>query len=928
MNRIAVNNEKSDSSWFASGLGLITRSTLRFPRLTLVLAAMLAVAALGITAARLGLRTSRLDLLDPHSRYNQRWIKYLDEFGHADDAIVAIQGDTRQAVEETADEIAAELQADTRLFQDVLHKVDLRRLRAKGLYYLTVEQLNWLDRRLAEFAPVLQGDWSRLQAPRRLTDLANQLSDSARRAAAELEMAECSRTLLGYLRGQPDAEAHFGDLRQPTSQLKSLKTHYLTSEDGRFGWILVRPAISGESFDRGAEAIERLRDIVARTNAARPHVEIGLTGLPVLEYDEMVASQRGSLQAALLSLAGVAILFVVGLGSLRHPLLSIATLIIALAWTLGYITLAVGHLNILSMAFGVILIGLGIDFGVHYVARYLELRPKVDTVSDALVQTARGVGPGVIAGGVTTALAFFTAGLTRFTGVAELGLIAGGGVLLCVAATILLLPPLILLLDRHRDVALLPRPLNVGRGVHLILKAPYTVLLASLLVAGAIGVGSVWIKYDHNLLNLQSPQLESVRWERRLLEETDHSAWFAVSICNSRQELFRRKKQFESMADSVQDVEEIASLTPAEVSGKQPLVARIHLRLSALPERPPVLPVDSTERLGSVLAHVESAAAKLSHQADSLGVLTEIRDRIRNLPAQEAYKRVAAFQQDSAAALLAGFSRLRAASETDLPSEADLPAALRRRFSSPQGRYLLKVYSRANIWNMDALERFVQDVRRVDPDATGQPLQTYEASRQMVQSYFHAALYSLIAVCMVLMLDFGKLGHVLLALAPLALGMLLMFGLLGWLGVALNPANMIVLPLILGIGVDDGVHVVHDFRRQRGRFRLSGSTATAIVMTSLTTMVGFGSLMTADHLGLQSLGRVITIGVACCLLASLVALPALLRILSGSAESDPPPEPKTASRRTHRTRPCLVSASEPAGWASVPESTKETQIGG
>ena len=196
----------------------------------------------------------------------------------------------------------------------------------------------------------------------------------------------------------------------------------------------------------------------------------------------------------------------------------------------------------------------------------------------------------------------------------------------------------------------------------------------------------------------------------------------------------------------------------------------------------------------------------------------------------------------------------------------------------------MKVYARSNIWDMDELQQFVADVKSVDPRATGKPLQTYYASRQMQHSYLQAALYALVAVSIVLVLDFARLRLVWLALLPTALGSLQLCGLLGMLDIPLNPANMIVLPLILGIGIDDGVHVVHDFRRQFGGYRISRSTATAVLITTLTTNVGFGSLMLAQHEGLRSLGRVLTLGVTCCLVNSVVVLPAALKLLRPTSD--------------------------------------------
>jgi predicted RND superfamily exporter protein len=243
-----------------------------------------------------------------------------------------------------------------------------------------------------------------------------------------------------------------------------------------------------------------------------------------------------------------------------------------------------------------------------------------------------------------------------------------------------------------------------------------------------------------------------------------------------------------------------------------------------------------------------------------------------------------------AGGLVSSLHTLRAIANPEPPSLADLPEGLVSRFVAPtSGRYLLKIFSKADIWDMEAMEKFVADVRSVDPEATGNPLQTYEASRQMKRSYEQAAWYALAAILAVLYIDFSGLRYslllsglwyTLLALVPLGLGMLQTFGVMGLLNIPLNPANMIVLPLILGIGVDDGVHVVHDFRRQKGRYRMSPSTASAVLITSLTTMVGFGSLMIASHCGLQSLGRVLTIGVSCCLFSSLVMLPAILAWLT------------------------------------------------
>jgi len=882
---------RRDASLLGRSLGVLTRWVLKFHRATILVAVGLAVAAIVVTSLQLELHTSRLHLLNPKSGFNKLWLQYIDEFGDQDDVVIVVEGEDPDQVTEAMDQIAAQLAREWDSYGDVLHRIDMSRLRSKGLYQLDAQQLVAVSRTLDRFDSVLRGDWSSLQLSNQLAGLMARVSDTVRasdmprRTAAVLETqilienlhASLDNGNLGNGAGGPN---RWPNLSAVVTQLDELKSEYLLIGGGRIGLVLLRLVNQQESFTFGGKAISDLRELLGRIDTRHPDVTIGLTGLPIMENDEMVASQRASWQACLLSLIGVACLFTVGFGSLRHPLLATIALMLAVAWSFGYVTLTIGHLNILSMAFGVILIGLGIDFGIHYVARYLEVRRSTDDCQEALAQTATIVGPGILSGGLTTALAFFAAGLTDFTGVAELGIIAGGGILLCVLAAVGVLPAMILLLDRRRSTHALPRPIEVGRYLAPLSAMPRLVLTASVMVTAALALGIPHVWYDHNLLNLQQPDLESVDLERRLMAESDESVWFALSIAESRDELLARQAKFNQLTETVDHTEEIVSLMPADAGSKKPLIVQIAQRLGSLPTQPAVLPVDEPARLEMLLVELQTLFGSEPQNRPLVEQISQVRHTLVSLPAAEVYARIARFQEQTAIALHTNLLRLRSMAAVEPPNWSDLPAGLVTRFVGRNGHHLLKIYSKANVWEMDALERFVHDVRRVDPNATGKPLQTYEASRQMQRSYIHAACYALIAVCIVLVLDFGSLRHVMLALVPVTLGILQLFGILGLVGIPLNPANMIVLPLILGIGIDDGVHVIHDYRRQTGRFRLTGSTATAIFMTSLTTMIGFGSLMIANHRGLYSLGRVLTIGVASCLITSLVTLPALLQWLS------------------------------------------------
>ena len=196
------------------------------------------------------------------------------------------------------------------------------------------------------------------------------------------------------------------------------------------------------------------------------------------------------------------------------------------------------------------------------------------------------------------------------------------------------------------------------------------------------------------------------------------------------------------------------------------------------------------------------------------------------------------------------------------------------------GKQALHVYARGDAWEMEQLDRFVREIEQVDPQVTGHPVQAYYASQQMETSYYRAAGIAACVVGVVLLWDLKHLHAAALAAVPTVLGLIQLFGLMGFLQIPLNPANIIVLPLIIGIGIDDGIHVMHDFLAGRMSTGLGQAATAGILLTSLTSMIGFGSLIMAHHEGLRSLGRVATLGIACCLLTSTITLPCLLGLIA------------------------------------------------
>ena len=857
-----------------------------------VLAIASAVAAGWWTSQKLGYKVSRTDLLDPKSDYNKLWIDYIAEFGEDDDAVVVVEGPSRASVVAVLEEVSEEISRDGTLFRSVLHEVDLSKIRAKGLHYLSPADLAEIDRFIERTQPILDGGWAQLKVASMVGGLAGQMVAGAQPGAGPNDeppaaaLERYAESLVAGLEptaapGKPqpaDYVSPWPGMPESLSTLRDLSSEHLLAKDGKLGFVLLRLAKEKGGFAGASAATDELRRLMKLVAARHPDVTIGLTGLPVMEDDEMRASQQSMVWASGLSLAAVVIVIIAGFGGVRHALMANGVLVIGMAWAFGWATASVGHLNILSVTFTVTMIGVGIDYGTYYIGRYLEMRRRGLGCEEALLETSASVGPGILTGAITTAVAFFSAALTSFVGVAELGLIAGGGILLCCLAELLVLPAVVAIVDRGPLGRRIPEPVPVHTWLEPVMRHPRFVALAAMAATMAIASGLHDLDYDHNLLNMQPDGLESVEIEKKLLAESDQSVWYALSMADSREQLLERKEALTKLA-SVERVDEIASLLPVDEQLKQPLIERIRGRLASLPERPPEIPIDRLDALGETLAWAQAEASKRPGALRTAWHLERARESLRRMGPNECFQAIATFQQRSAGDLLSRLHSLAGVADPEPPTLSDLPPSLVDRFVGQSGKHLLKIYGRGDIWHFESLERFVEDVRSVDPRATGNPLQAYEASLEMKRSYEQAALYSLIVILAVLWLDFRSLTNSLLAALPLALGMAQTLGLMGLVGIDLNPANLIGIPLILGIAVDYGVHIMHDYLERPGPYSISASTANSVLVDALTTILGFGALMVASHRGLESLGRVLTLGVTTCTVTSLIFLPAVLSIL-------------------------------------------------
>lgn len=889
---------------------VLARVALTYPRTITTFAILLSLLSILSTIAKLEFKTSRLDLVSSREKSHQLFRQYRQEFGEPSRIAVVIQGNDRKRAEAFATDLGNRLAAQGEQIEEVFYRIDLEPFKQKALFYLSKEELLDLRRKLEEHQELLRA----LAASPGLNSFFELINREITSGLVghlftgfllEEEKRPVDLSLLiSLLRQLNDRVEGAADFPSPWETMltgekwKPSKDGYLWSDDDRFLFVLVNPKATPGSFERFKGAVESVRASIAQLRKGYPDLEVGVTGVAVLESDEMRVAQRDMTIATLISLIGVAVLYFALFKGVIRPLLALGTLVIGVCWALGFATFTLGHLNIITVAFAPMLIGLGIDYGSYLIARYEEERAAGKGVQEALVQTFIATGPGILTTALTTTLTFGALLFSGFKGLVELGLISGGGILLILLATLTVLPSLLVLQERGGERCVVGRRAEAFHGGYLegLYRFPWVTLFASGVLVTLSFLALKRVEADFNLLHLQAEGTESVVWERKLLENAKRSAWFGVVLADRLEEAREKEKALEALP-SVAKVESITSLIPGDqerkvrlIKGLRPFLHDVSLR------RDGAEPVD-LEALLSTLGRIrfkmleEGEAAWDPEKKPPLKEMREVRalidrfiEKVKEKKQEEVYQALTAYQEELVRDLGDKLDLLRLNLEAKPMTLTDLPRALRERFVGRNGRYRLLVFPAEDIWEPGPLQRFVQEIRTVDPNALGDPVLGFEHMRAMKEGYEKAGLYALLGVSLLAFLRFREWRSFLLALIPLAGGSLWTLGFMGLFQVRFNLANLIVLPLITAPALESGIMIVYRFQEERGRSKapapLPKSTGRAVTFSALSTMVGFGSLMISRHRGILSIGLLLTFGVGCVLLASLTVLPALLQVTS------------------------------------------------
>ena len=900
-------------------LAALANGIARWPWVLVMAGVVLATSA-GLYARRhLEFKTSRNDLIGRDSEYWRLFSEYAREFRAEEDYIVVIEGDepvrNRAAVDALVSALLAPgnnqnpsdaLNAQRFLPEDVFARVSLEPLQQWFLYYLSTNDLVQIRDSLRDFnqlVAILQHN------PKLATflDAMNQMlqqmagaSDTERRSMEAFvpTVTAIVRQFADYDPAQekwrllsPWANAFFSEEMVGEAEQQMKWQGYHVFRNGRMYVVLIHPRVLEDvsSPQHHGATIPKLRRILREVGTQYSGLRISLTGEPVLDNDEMAVSERDAAKSSVLTILLVGIVVVAGFRDWLRMLLSITCLVMVIVITMGYATLAVGHLNIITITFTIMILGLGEDLGVQFISRFEEELSKGADRFGAVRGALQFTAPSIITAGVTNAAAFFAMALSGFKGVIELGIIAGGGMLLATGGMVMLLPAMLLTIRRRHEPARQAAKAQVTAIERVLLRRPHvTWIVCAVVTAGALAL--TWrVGFDYNVLNLQSSGLESVETELRLLNADAESTIYAAVVADNLDEARRLHAALTNLP-SVAAVHSVAELIPEHQEEKVAIIREIRERVGGVQfEAPPTDPADVGVVLRS-LGSVRLRAGQLSRDAGERGdtaaekILSALRDaaqtardRLQTTEAGVAAERLAQYEKSFFGDLQAQLSLL--ATQSDRPMElGDIPADLHRMLVGRTGKLLLRVFPAENVWERAPLERFVTEVQTVAPNATGTPRGLYEFIDILQRGYIKAALWAFLVIAVMVYADLRGALATALTLLPLLVGMVWMVGAMALFGIPFNPANILTLPLMVGIGVAYGIYVVRRYREDGEATFYGKSTGRAVMLSALTAVIAFASLLTGAHRGIRSLGLVMAIGVVACLLASLAMLPALLEL--------------------------------------------------
>ncbi len=858
--------------------------------MVLLLAGLLTVLSVVITITRFKIDTNMTDLLAKHLPYHELDREYHRDFPAVHETIVVVvRAAQAKTLQQSTHALKLWLNRHPALYHDLYQPGGGSFFRKNGLLYLSSVRLRKLLDRIDRAEPVVahlaldptaSGFFSMLT---RSFDHLRTLAPLSPQYARLLDLV--SESVQATLRGH----AH------PLPWSRLLAGRGKAQETPRPSAILiVKPRAVPGALRPYETAIDRLQYEISRLESrARTPLHIGLTGGAVLDDAQLHSATSGIDFATLLSLLAIITILLLGLRRLKPVLAVLLTLLVSLVWTVAFALVALGPFNLISISFAVLFIGLGVDFGIQFSIRYLEESQSNPGISSALERTVLSMGLPLSLAALAAAISFFSFVPTQYAGIISLGLIAGVSMFISLAATLTLLPALVQTFGVRAGP---PRPgLRIGRFLHVRRNGPW--ISGLFLVLGLAAVYFVTqVRFDFNPLNLENPNSAPVRTFRQLVARSRFSP-YSIDVMEPGLAAARQLQKRLDHLPTVRMTVSAASFIPSHQHRKLAWIRQAALLFPPFfmqARTSPTQPAQSRQSIHDFLKATGRIhlTGKLSQLARPLAQLRGILEQFLRLPIRQE-PRWNLLETNLMGSFPTALHQLEEAFQAQPVTLARLPTSLRTRYLNRHGIARVQVFSRLNLNHLDLLRHFVRQVTEAAPRAIGTPVMLVDGGNAVLGAFRQATVTAFVGILLLLFWVLRDIRHTVLALAPMILTILLASATMRLWGISYNMANIIVLPLLMGLSVAYGIYFIVRWREGYDLDLVLGtSTARGILVSGLATLSAFGSLALSSDRGISILGQTLSIVMAWVLVSTLVALPAILSLLPDRKQPVDHPAPE------------------------------------
>lgn len=861
---------------------------LRAPYLVLLTMLLSAGAAVYYTVNHLSINTDTTELIAPDAPFQKNRRTFEKAFPQdVNTLLLMVESDSPELTTGAAKRLARLLSADQESFESVYVPNDTDFFRRNGLLYFTLDELQDISSSLTQAQPFI----GRLAENNSLEGLFSILDDALNNSGKNNELPIEITPLLTRIQATLHKVLNNENDLLSWQQLMMQKKTELS--DPKRSFIIVRPKFDYSEIMPIEKPMAKLRDTITKIQDVNfPPVKVWVTGEIGLEHDEMQGISQGTFTASLFSLALVCLILLIAFRSVTLMLATFVTLLMGMMFCGLFAAVFVKELNLISVAFTVSNIGLGVEYAIHFCLRYRDYLKNSITKEHAIRGTLISTSPSLLLCAATTAIGLYAFIPTDYKGISELGLLAGSSLFICLFVTLTVLPVLLLIIPKphlraeelgRAKISPLMRHLS-SIPLHFARPIIYITVVLTLISGFAL----FRLVVDFNPINIRDPHTESVIAFKKLLKTQDTSPMTLSVLANSPEKAKQLQAKIESL-DVVDKTVTLFDFIPAEQEEKLALLDDLNLVIGAQSATFPPLKqgTDPKAAIEKLLATIKTTLpnrtdkaeikALRALQAELQGMLIELENRLQ--PNRQQF--IEKVQASVLGALPVVMNQLSASLNADDVTLASLPADLKERWLSKEGLYRVQIFPKKDLNDLNNLEEFITGVQNVEVNTTDLPVLFWGSMQEVVKAFKQALTIAIITITLLLLVMRRNVKDTLLVIVPLLLAGLFTMGSTALTGTPINFANIIALPLLLGLGVDNGIHMLEKLRHSVTEEQniYQSSTARGIFYGALTTISSFAGLAFSPHQGVASMGLVITIGIFWIMIGTFVILPALSKVV-------------------------------------------------